>query len=148
MPKSLLTVEERFWAKVEKTEGCWLWMGYRNKKGYGMFKMPDRVQLAHRAAWMLTNGPIPDGLDVLHKCDNPPCVRPTMLFLGTNADNQQDSVRKGRHVSTKKTHCLQGHPLAGENLYISPNEERQCRECKRESKRRIRAQKHARQYAV
>lgn len=137
MAKSLLSVEERFWGKVEKTDGCWLWKGYRTPKGYGVFKMNGKNQQAHRAAWMLTHGPIPTGLDVLHECDNPPCVRPDTLFLGTNTDNQRDSVAKGRHVSSKKTHCPKGHPYDEANVYVPPGlNERQCRHCKRENKRR------------
>jgi hypothetical protein len=62
MPKMLCSVDERFWAKVEKTGGCWLWQGYRNKNGYGMFRMNGRAHLAHRAASILTNGPIQMGV--------------------------------------------------------------------------------------
>lgn len=92
---------ERFWAKVKKGEGCWLWQGRRNPPlGYGQLRIgPEgnqRSQAAHRIAWMLTNGPIPAGLCICHRCDNPPCVRPDHLFLGTYSDNSLDSVRKGR----------------------------------------------------
>ena len=83
---------EKFWKKVEKSDGCWLWLGRKQGKGYG--KQGD--QYAHRLAWELAYGTIPKGLFVCHHCDNPSCVRPDHLFLGTADDNQQDMVRKGR----------------------------------------------------
>src|SRR5690348_9330916 len=66
----------RFWAKVNKTPTCWLWTGKPNTKGYGRFGINYRIVAAHRFAWEITNGPIPDGLAVLHRCDNPPCCNP------------------------------------------------------------------------
>lgn len=90
------SVESRFWSKVQKTDDCWLWRATRFPKGYGQIKIKGRRRLAHRVAWELTNGPIPDGLQVCHHCDNPPCVRPDHLFLGTQSDNIQDAVSKGR----------------------------------------------------
>jgi len=87
---------KRFWKHVNKTPDCWLWRRSTNAKGYGQFILPDGPILAHRYAWQLTNGPVPDGLSVLHRCDNPPCVRPDHLFLGTLADNNHDMMEKGR----------------------------------------------------
>jgi hypothetical protein len=95
------TVEERFWAKVERGPGCWEWTARRHRKGYGQFTM-DRggsrwtTVAAHRVAWELTHGPIPEGQLVCHRCDNPPCCNPEHLFLGTTSDNVVDSVVKGR----------------------------------------------------
>ena len=88
---------ERFWAKVDKASGCWWWTAYRNQWGYGVFGFHARKHsLAHRVAWEFTNGAIPDGLLVLHRCDNPACVNPDHLFLGTNQDNMDDMYKKGR----------------------------------------------------
>lgn len=88
---------ERFWEKVNKTEGCWLWTAAKKQKNYGMIGvLPSRNRLAHRVSWELHNGPIPQGMKVLHKCDNPPCVRPEHLFLGTHQDNMRDMVSKHR----------------------------------------------------
>lgn len=94
-----LSVEERFWMKVEKTEGCWIWRALRSDSNYGRFmvsRSPQKLVQAHRLAWELTIGPIPDGLWVLHRCDNPPCVNPAHLFLGTRMDNIRDMHAKGR----------------------------------------------------
>lgn len=92
-------IEERFWEKVAKGEGCWEWQGRRTKPGYGRFwpqGLKGPAVQAHRIAWELVNGPIPAGLYVCHSCDNPPCVRPDHLWLGTNRENQLDAVAKGR----------------------------------------------------
>lgn len=124
---------KRFWNKVKKTDYCWLWTAYTNSDGYGQFWFRGTMGKAHRFSWILHNGEIPKGVCVLHiECDNPPCVNPDHLELGTDADNMQDCLKKGRHGNTKKTLCPKGHSYTGDNLYIVPNNgKRQCRECKR-----------------
>jgi hypothetical protein len=87
---------ERFWRKVRKTDGCWEWTASFRGLGYGQIKVNQKMLYAHRVSWEMANGPIPDGLCVLHHCDNPPCVNPDHLFLGTQADNMRDKVRKNR----------------------------------------------------
>jgi len=90
---------DRFWARVSNGDGCWTWTGHRNEDGYGSITSGGRGgkhEGAHRFSWRLHNGEIPDGMSVLHHCDNPPCVNPKHLFLGTQRDNMQDCARKSR----------------------------------------------------
>jgi hypothetical protein len=91
-------ISERFWSKVNKTETCWLWTaGIFQQGGYGQFCIrrgfPAR---AHRISWIMSYGNIPDGMDILHDCDNPLCVNPSHLWVGTPKENIRDAVKRGR----------------------------------------------------
>jgi hypothetical protein len=92
----------RLWARVAKVpDGCWVWQGARTPKGYGNFGGGDKTGrwclYVHRLSWEVHTGKIPDGLCVLHRCDNPPCVNPEHLFLGTKEENNHDCWVKGRY---------------------------------------------------
>lgn len=113
---SSCTSEQRFWSLVDKTKmnGCWFWLGAKHSFGHGRFRAgpgKGKMWMAHRFAWFLTNGDIPSGLQVLHKCDNPFCVNPDHLFLGTQADNMADMKFKNRQARGKE----HGSALHAEN---------------------------------
>lgn len=155
-----MSLEQRFWDKVEKTESCWRWHGAKNDFGYGRINLGGRnegVDRAHRVSYRLHFGEIPKGKVVCHSCDNPECTRPDHLFLGTKQDNSLDMIRKGRgkkqftsgaldprsnagkfHLA--KTHCPHGHLYSGDNLAVYQGK-RNCRECIRQRSRRYRANK-------
>lgn len=92
-------IADRFWEKVNKTEVCWLWTAHVNNHGYGEIHLKSgnsTVEYAHRISWMIHFGEIPSGMEVLHSCDNPPCIRPDHLFLGDQKRNLNDAISKGR----------------------------------------------------
>jgi hypothetical protein len=98
-----IPLEQRFWGKVVRgtPDECWTWIGGHDHRGYGYLRLPGRSggqTGAHRVAWMLANGDLPEGCHVLHRCDTPSCVNPRHLFLGTNYENVQDKVAKGRQA--------------------------------------------------
>lgn len=117
---------KRFYQKVridEKT-GCHVWTGAVDEHGYGRYLHHGKNRAAHRIAWRLANGPIPYGIWVLHKCDNPPCVNPAHLFLGTVLDNTRDMISKGRNA-----------PRHGEHGGKTILTEEQARDIKRQPRR-------------
>lgn len=112
----------RFWAKVRKTESCWIWTGYRNDRGYGQFMHTWKtVVQAHRYSFELANGAIPEGLFVCHHCDTPACVRPDHLFAGTAQENMDDMWRKGRAASQRNPAAVRdlAKGRAGRRLLLS-----------------------------
>lgn len=97
--KFISSAQDLFSRHTIKSDGCWEWGGYKNATNYGFTRVGGRGSkgvLAHRLSWQLHFGEIPEGMHVCHKCDNPPCVRPDHLFLGTNLDNIKDRIKKGR----------------------------------------------------
>jgi hypothetical protein len=95
--------ECRFWDSVDKSGDCWIWKKYCFNTGYGCFRIHPNTVYAHRFAWHITYGSIPDGNFVCHHCDNPPCVNPLHLFLGEHIDNMKDMTIKGRGGTLKAT---------------------------------------------
>ena len=136
MPPRRKTLEELYFSRVQRTAGCWGWTGSIMQFGYGKivpYKGASSIS-AHRASWMIYYGKIPEGMCVLHTCDNPICTNPEHLFLGTQMDNMRDAQRKGRLSVPEKgwkrttTHCPQGHKYSEENTYRW-HSLRICRKC-------------------
>ena len=121
---------DRFWEKVDKTGSCWLWMGYRQKRGYGVFGAESRqLVLAHRWAYEATKGNILPGFELDHLCRNTSCVNPDHL----EPVSHQENVRRGR-LFLLKTHCPHGHPYDEANTYWIDGR-RRCRSCIRIARR-------------
>lgn len=120
-----------------ENDHCIEWTGAKSSMNYGW--VSSRRQYAHRWAYEKFYGPIPEGLHVLHSCDNPPCINPAHLRAGKPSDNMRDAMSRGRHFPSKRNTCKRGHPYSEENLYLRPDRTcRQCRECHREANRRYR----------
>ena len=126
---------ERFWAKVDRSGGpdaCWPWTAGRYRAGYGHFRINGKMERAHRVAWVLLRGPIPEGQDVLHTCDSPPCCNAERHhFLGTDLDNAADRVAKGRSATGARngayTHPERRSRVYGERHGTHTHPERRAR---------------------
>ena len=134
MPKLVYArepMESRFWTKVEKTDRCWIWKA-AIVRGYGYFRVKDKLIRAHRFAYELLIGPIPDGLGLDHLCRTRACVRPSHLEPVSCAENiarGETGLMRGAQQRAK-THCPQGHTYDLFNTYISPKGTRTCRQCR------------------
>lgn len=129
------------------TAHCIEWDGNIMISGYGRICRNGKQYLAHRYVWEEENGPIPEGMNVCHHCDNPPCINIDHLFLGTHNDNVQDRLLKKGHHNTHKTHCPAGHELSGDNLFPSDvlaGRGRRCKRCHVNRNRARRASMEAR----
>lgn len=144
-----LALAERFWVKVDRcgSDECWPWLAYRDRKGYGRMLVGSRrdgsrtYKLAHRIAYELLVGAVPDGLEIDHLCRNPGCVNPAHLEAVTHREN----LLRGESPSalhSRKTHCPKGHPYDEENTYVEPSGRRRCRICERaKTQRRLKARR-------
>lgn len=134
--------QSRFWDKVDVrgSDECWDWKAYRCEKGYGIFLFAKRPRKATRISLAIAGRPVPKGMQACHHCDNPSCVNPDHLFIGTNRDNQLDSIAKGRqdparlhrgvHYLVGRTHCKNGHPFDDGNTGVrSDGGGRICKAC-------------------
>ena len=120
------TTEERFWEKVDKTNSCWIWTSEKNYSGYGKFQLKGKRVKAHRFSYELTNGKIPKGLTIDHLCRNRSCVNPDHLEAVTQKENLLRGISPAA-INSRRKFCIRGHLLSGRNLYVKPNNGRQCR---------------------
>lgn len=132
-----IPLEQRFWAKVEKTEGCWFWLA-ATPCGYGLIWVDGAYRPAHRVSYEWVHGPIPDGLELDHLCRNPSCVNPEHLEAVTHQENARRGEGTMGDLYTPKTCCKHGHPYSGENLYLPPRGGRECRACLKAAKQHTR----------
>ena len=126
----------KFWSLVDRTPnspgGCWEWTAGKNAQGYGCFSRGKNFPQvrASRVAYTLCVGPVPDGLFMCHRCDNPPCCNPAHLYVGTYVENNRDTLARGRRNDRWNTHCHRGHPMTPDNTYVTRGGKgRRCRAC-------------------
>lgn len=123
------TTADRFWAKVEKTETCWLWTGAKNTMGYGGISVKGTMIPAHRYSYELLREAIPEGLHIDHLCRNPSCVNPDHLEPVTCKENVLRGIGACAN-NARKTHCINGHPLSGDNMRLKTSGKgRVCKQC-------------------
>lgn len=134
-----LKQHRRFWDKVRKGAECWTWLAGKDRDGYGQYGVDGRSVKAHRHAYELEVGPIPEGMDIDHVCRNRACVRPDHLRPRDHAENSADRVS----FQAAKTHCPKGHEYTPENTGPAGANGRRCRTCDRERVARRRAAQRA-----
>lgn len=124
----------RFWSKVSigNPNECWLWQGSLRGDGYGQMFAQGKHRAVHRFSHYIHTLEWPPV--VRHKCDNRKCVNPHHLIGGTQSDNMQDVLDRGRHYHKNKTHCINGHEYTKDNTYTRPDGSRECRSCRRKRK--------------
>ena len=125
-----LPMPSRFWSRVEKGPSCWNWTGGLCSAGYGSISIGGKSRLAHRIAWELERGPIPDGLEIDHLCRNRRCVLVEHMELVTRRVNQIRGMGVSG-IAARKTACVHGHAFTAENTRITPDGRRSCRTCGR-----------------
>lgn len=128
--------KQKILSRVDDATGCWLWTGHLMSGGYAEMFFRGKLWRVHRLAYWFWKGEFDLKLDICHTCDIKRCVNPDHLWLGTHRQNMIDHVEKGRHYETKKTHCLRGHPLSGDNIVWhnggpGRNKARRCVTCNR-----------------
>lgn len=159
-----IKAQARFYAKVDRSGGpdaCWTWLGatagrgYAVGRGYGSFWFNGRNHRAPRIAWSIRHGkPFPEKLLACHTCDNPVCVNPAHIFVGTCSENLLDAVKKGRHKfyagvagwQKSLTECQRGHPFTPDNTLINSYGNRKCRICQRMNVAKYDAKRKLRQH--
>lgn len=133
---------DRFWAKVEKTDGCWWWRGALTGHGYGSFRVGKKMPGAHRVAWELLRGPIPKGQQIDHLCRNRACVNPDHMEVVSPAINYLRGHGVGA-LNARKTRCKRGHEFTAANTITDPGGGRHCRTCRKATKAAWRAAREA-----
>lgn len=118
MSKPIPWTRERFMSRIRVVGECWEWARARHPGGYGATCYNGKQTKAHRLAYLLFVGPLPDGAWVLHSCDNPPCCNPAHLYAGTATDNNRDTVRRQRRAMPV-LHCKRGHEFTPENTMVA-----------------------------